>query len=214
MISPDLPERSPQTPNEWGILVILSFFFGLFLVVELAQAFTVQKLSVPFFLLSWVVLLPIHEAGHALVARGLGWRVERICIGAGRVRHQRTVFGVPVEFRTIPLTGFVMPRPVNLRAARLKLSLIFSAGPGIELLAVGLIALLLGPDRLLSPSASPLMIAVQSFCVAALVGAGLNLIPLPHATREGRAWSDGLGMIAAWGLTDEDLKRLRDSPGD
>ncbi len=27
MISPELPDRSPQTPNEWGILVILSFFF-------------------------------------------------------------------------------------------------------------------------------------------------------------------------------------------
>jgi hypothetical protein len=214
MISPELPDRSPQTPNEWGILVILSFFFGLFLVIELAREFTVQKLSVPFFLLSWVVLLFLHEGGHALMAWILGWRVDRICIGAGRVRHQRHVFGVPVEFRTLPLTGFVVPRPVDLRAARLKLSLIYSAGPGIELLAVGLLALLLGTDRLLSPSESPAMIAVQSFCVAALLGAGLNLIPLPHATREGRAWSDGLGMIAAWGLSDEDLERLRDNPGD
>jgi hypothetical protein len=212
MISPELPDRSPQTPNEWGILVILSFFFGLFLVIELAREFTVQKLSVPFFLLSWVVLLFLHEGGHALMAWILGWRVERICIGAGRVRHQRSFFGVPVEFRTIPLTGFVVPRPVDLRAARLKLSLIYSAGPGIELLAVGLLAILLGTDRLLSPSDAPAMIAVQSFCVAALLGAGLNLIPLPHATREGRAWSDGLGMIAAWGLRDEDLERLRDAP--
>ena len=212
MISPELPDRSPQTPNEWGILIILSFFFGLFLLCELAQAFTVQKLSVAFFLLSWVVLLLVHEGGHALMARSLGWRVERICIGAGRVRHQRSVLGILVEFRTLPFTGFVVPRPVNLRAARLKLSLIYSAGPGIELLAVGLLAILLGTDRLLSPSESPAMIAVQSFCVAALLGAGLNLIPLPHATREGRAWSDGLGMIAAWGIRDEDLERLRDAP--
>ncbi len=65
----------------------------LFLVIELAQEFTVQKLSVPFFLLSWVVLLLLHEGGHALMAWILGWRVERICIGAGRVRHQRRLRG-------------------------------------------------------------------------------------------------------------------------
>jgi hypothetical protein len=212
MISSEPPDRSPQTPNEWGILVILSFFFGLFLVIELAQEFTVQKLSVPFFLLSWVVLLLLHEGGHALMAWLLGWRVERICIGSGQVRHQRKLCGVPVEFRTIPLSGFVVPRPVDLRAARLKLSLIYAAGPGIELLAVVLLAGLLGTDRLLGPSGSPAMIAVQSFSVAALFGAGLNLIPLPHATADGKAWSDGLGMIAAWGLRDEDLQRLRDSP--
>ncbi len=47
-----VPDRAPQTPNEWGILVIISFFFALFLVLELAREFTVAKLSVPFFLIS------------------------------------------------------------------------------------------------------------------------------------------------------------------
>lgn len=210
---PDLPERSPQSPNEWGILIVLSFFFGLFLLIELASEFSVQKLSVPFFLFSWVILLVLHEGGHALMARLFGWRVERICLGTGKVRWERPLFGIPVEFRTIPLSGFVVPRPVDLRAARLKLSLIYAAGPGIELLAVALIAAIVGPDRLLQASREVPMIAIQSFSVAAIFGAGLNLIPLPHRTQQGMGWSDGLGMVASWWLRDEDLQRLRDSSG-
>ena len=66
------PDRAPQTPNEWGVLVLLSFFFALFIFLELAQDFSVAKLSVPFFLISWVILLILHEFGHALMAKMLG----------------------------------------------------------------------------------------------------------------------------------------------
>ena len=48
------PDRAPQTPNEWGLLAVFSFFFALFLLLELAQDFTPAKLSVPFFLLSYL----------------------------------------------------------------------------------------------------------------------------------------------------------------
>lgn len=214
MMIPDPPDRSPQTPNEWGLLVILSFFFGLMLVLELAREFRVEKLSVPAFLLSWVLLLVLHEFGHALMARALGWRVEGIAIGIGRVRWAGRCLGMPVEVRTLPLAGFALPRPVTLGFPRLKHFLIYAAGPGVELLAVALLALLIGPEQLLSPSAHPALIAAQSFCVAALFGAGFNLIPLSHASGGGQAWSDGLGMINCWRLRDEDYRRLRDKGED
>ncbi len=211
---PDPPDRPPQTPNEWGLLAVLSFFFGLFLVLELAREFRIEKLSVPFFLLAWVVLLVLHEFGHAIAARLLGWRVERISIGAGRIRWERRFLGMPVEFRTLPLSGFVLPRPVDLRAPRLKQCLIYAAGPGIELLAVAFVACVVGADRLLAASAHPGMIAAQSFCVAALLGAGFNLIPLSHRSGGGAAWSDGLGMILCWRISDEEYRRMRDRPGE
>lgn len=205
------PDRAPETPNEWGVLVILSFFFGLFLAVELAREFSIEKLSVPFFLISWVILLVIHEGGHALMARLVGWRVERIAIGSGRVRMERQIFGVPVEFRTLPLSGYVIPRPRDLRVPQLKQFLIFAAGPGIELLLVAIIALLVGPDSLLAASGHPGMIALQTFCVAALFGAGLNLIPFPHADGKGGvSWSDGLGMILCWRTRTEDYRQWMD----
>lgn len=206
----DAPDRSPQSPNEWGILVILSVFFGLFLVLDLAREFSIQKLSVPFFLLSWVVLLILHEFGHALVARALGWRVEKVSIGTGKVRREHRILGMPVEFRTIPLSGYAVPRPVDLHLPRLKHFLIYAAGPGVELVAVALIAALVGKDRLLTPTEVPAMIAMQTFCVAALFGAVFNLIPLSHATGNGLAWSDGLGLIRCWRIPDEDYRRMRD----
>jgi Zn-dependent protease len=207
---PETPDRAPNTPNEWGILVIVSFFFGLFLMVELAHEFSIEKLSVPFFLIAWVILLVIHEAGHALMAGLVGWRVERIAIGCGRVRTERRILGVPVEFRTLPLSGWVLPRPLDLRAPRLKQCLICAAGPGIELLLVALIVLFLGGDRLLAASADPAVIAAQSFCVAAVFGALFNLLPFPHRTEKGVSWSDGLGMILCWRTSDEAYRRWRD----
>ncbi|MCB1203440.1 MAG: M50 family metallopeptidase [Verrucomicrobiae bacterium] len=204
------PDRPPGTPNEWGVLVIISFFFALFLVVDLAREFSIQKLSVPFFLVSWVVLLVVHEFGHALVARALGWRVEKVSIGTGRVRAEYRLLGLPVEFRTLPLSGYVVPRPLDLRLPRVKHFLIYAAGPGVELLSVALWVVILGTDRLLAASAAPAILAIQSYCVAALFGSIFNLIPLSHTSGNGIAWSDGLGMIHCWGIPDEEYRRMRD----
>jgi hypothetical protein len=118
---------------------------------------------------------------------------------------------VPVEFRTLPLSGHVIPRPLDLRIPRLKHFLIFAAGPGIELLLVTLIALFMGSDHLLAPSGNADMIAVQTLCVAAVIGAGFNLIPFPHANGMGGvSWSDGLGMILCWRTSTETYRQWRD----
>ena len=201
------PDQKPKTGNEWGILVIISFFFSLMLGLELAENFTVKKLSVPFFLFSWVILLVIHEFGHALMARVLGWKVILVSIGTGQVRARKMILGMPVEFRTIPLSGFASPRATDLIAPRLKQCLIYAAGPGVEILCVLVLGFLLGFDKLLSPSYSVGIIAAQSFCVAALLGVVINLIPFPHQTENGVAWSDGLGMILCWKLPDEYFER-------
>lgn len=204
------PEKGPETPNEWGILVIVSFFFFLLLGLELFRDFSVYKLSVPFFLISWVVLLVVHEMGHALAARLLGWGVSLISIGAGRILTTKIVAGMPIEFRIIPLSGFVVPEVRDLIAPRLKQFVIFAAGPGIELLLVAVAAVIFGTDSLLQRTPHVGIIAVQSFCVAALTGAVMNLVPLPHSTSNGTGWSDGLGMVMSWSIPDEVFRqRLR-----
>lgn len=197
------PENGPKTPNEWGVLLIISFFFFLLLCLELFREFTVYKLSVPFFLISWIVLLVIHELGHALAARFLGWGVSLISIGTGRILAKLEMAGMPIELRTIPLSGFVVPKVRDLTAPRLKQFVIYSAGPGIELLLVALITWAAGPAMLLQKTPDAGVIALQSFCVAALAGALLNLIPLPHHSSKGTGWSDGLGMLLSWSIPDE-----------
>ncbi len=204
-----IPDRGPETPNEWGVMVIIALTFAVLIGLELAKDFTVAKLSVPFFLISWVILLVVHEFGHALAAKFLGWQVDLVCIGTGKVRFRRRIFGMPVEFRSIPISGFAQPRPADLISPQLKQCVIYAAGPGIELLLVAVIAALVGPNAMLHRSQEVWIVALQSFCVAAVFGAGFNLIPFPHQTRNGVAWSDGLGIIMSWKIpTSEFEKRL------
>ncbi len=138
-----------------------------------------------------------------MMARALGWRVDLVSLGFGQIRRKLHILGMAVEIRTIPLSGFVRPRPLDLISPRFKNFLIYAAGPGIEILIVLMIALLLGPSNLLQRSASIPLVATQSFCLAALFGAILNLIPLPHRNDDGsQSWSDGLGMVLCWTLSD------------
>ena len=109
-----------------------------------------------------------------------------------------------VEFRTIPLAGFMRPRSRDRICPRLKLCLIYAAGPGIEIALVILLGFAIEFDRLASRSESIPVIVAQGFSVAALLGAFLNLLPFPHRSDSGAvSWSDGLGMLMSWRLPDE-----------
>ncbi|NNE91970.1 MAG: M50 family metallopeptidase [Verrucomicrobiales bacterium] len=201
------PDRKPATKNEKALVWFLVLVFGGLMTVELVINYSPVKLGVPFFLLSWPVLLAIHEFGHAIMARLVGWHVELVAIGSGQPRFRRRIFGLQVEFRSIPLSGFALTRAGDLIQPRLKQFLIYAAGPGVELLLVLLISAQIGWEKMLTRTDSIPMIAVQSFCVAALLGAVVNLIPFPHRTEQGLAWSDGLGMLMSWRLPDEFFAR-------
>ena len=198
-LSETSPDRPPaNAPEKCTIALFTLLFAGLF-IAEIARDFKPVKLSLPFFLISWALLLVIHEFGHALMARAVGWRVDLISLGFGPIRRKLIILGMKVEIRTIPISGFVSPRPLDLKSPQLKNFLIYSAGPGVEIILVLIIALLLNPATLMQHSESIPLIAAQSFCVAAIFGAFFNLIPLSHHNDKGsRSWSDGLGMILCW----------------
>lgn len=128
------PQRGPETPGEKLLVRLLGMAIACFLLVELAQDFSPVKLSVLFFFLSWCPLLLLHELGHALMAAGLGWSVEQIVIGMGEPIQRFKLGSVAVEWRMLPIEGFVRCRPRDLRWPRLKHALVYFAGPGIELL--------------------------------------------------------------------------------
>ncbi len=194
------PSERTTSSQRIGVALFGLVIFGLF-TAEVMSNFEPSKLSVPFVIIAYVLLLAVHEAAHALVARALGWQVCRVVIGFGRPLFEFRVGEVPVEVRVFPAGGFVIPAPRSERGGRWKSALIYFAGPGSELLVVAATALLVGP-KLWQASIDPATIAAQSLVVAALVGVFFNLLPL--RTRDGI--TDGLGMIISWFLPESQFR--------
>jgi Peptidase family M50 len=212
MMDDPAPEPGPLTTENFLIsLVFFLIVVGLF-VAEICVNYHPVKLTALFIFLFWLPLIAVHEAGHALVAVLLGWRVHRLVIGMGRPLLRFSVGRTPVEIRLFPVQGFVLPAPTNLRAPRLKSALIYFAGPGAELLVLGLLTLIVGPAAMLSRTENLWLLAAQSLAVAVLLSAFFNLVPHYAHSQSGRVPNDGLGIIYSFLCSREDYARLLEDP--
>lgn len=189
-------DKQPASKAEKVFILVISLAFLLMMTMEIYTNFEPKKLGALLFVVFWVPLLFIHEFGHALMAKILGWRVKRVVLGMGKIMLTSRLFGAPVEIRSIPLEGFVQISPQSANLARFKHALIYFAGPGIELLAFFMIVYWLGGfDQLSTITNDYMRIALQSFAFAALAGAVLNLIPLGITTKDGSTPNDGMGIL-------------------
>lgn len=189
-------DQHPTTTGEKVFVLVTGFVFIFMITMEILINYEPKKLSALLFIIFWMPLLVIHEFGHALMAKVLGWKVQRVVLGVGKVLMQGRWFNAPVEFRTIPLEGFVEIAPQSLHNARLKHALIYFAGPGIELLLFVLIGIAFGGfESLFTITNDYSRIALQSFAFVAFVGAVLNLVPQAIVTKDGTTPNDGLGIF-------------------
>jgi hypothetical protein len=206
----DLPERKqapPERPPDPRVferrfmVVFVLLLFGL-LVTEVVRDYSPMKLSVLFFLGAWFPRVVIHEGGHALAARLCGWRVDGIMIGRGTPLARFRVAGLPVVIGRMPLGGFVRLAPTHLRQVRLRSAFVYFMGPGAELVALALIAALVGPHRLVTATTDLHVVALQAVAAALALGIFTNLLPhrirlrddLDHAGPP----SDGLGILLSF----------------
>ena len=200
-------DKEPASKGEKIFVIVISIIFLFMMTMEILSNYEPKKLGALLFVVFWIPLLFIHEFGHAIMAKILGWDVQRIVIGFGRVLFNTYLLNAPMEIRSIPLEGFVQIAPKTLRLARLKHALIYFAGPGIELLAFFIIMLMLGGlEQLFTISNDYTRIALQSFAFAALAGAVINLIPLGIITKDGSTPNDGMGILLCLFSTEMDYE--------
>ena len=129
--------RRPLTTGERTGIVAGCLVFGAFMLAALLEDFQPEKYSVVFFVIFWAPMLALHEFGHALMARALGWRVREIVIGFGPELWRTRIGETDLVLKLAPLEGYVLPAPTSRRRARLKTALIYAAGPGAEFLLLG-----------------------------------------------------------------------------
>lgn len=189
----DPAPRLPVSPGERLFVVALALGLGALLVADLAQGFSPNKLSVLFVMGFWAPLLVLHELGHALAARLVGWRVTEVVIGFGRELKRFRVGNTRVRLRAVPVEGYVISAPGSTEGARAKQAWIYFAGPLTELLVLAALAPVL--DLELPRSGDGVgRVALQSLGVAAALGALCTLFPYRSQGNP----SDGLGMLTSW----------------
>ena len=189
-------------------IAIIAIVSVAFLIAIVAVDYEPKKLTPVFLMLFWMPLVALHELGHAITAKLLGWRVCEVVVGYGRKLGTVRLFGIETQFRMIPLEGFVIPAPRDLRGVKWKSALIYLAGPGIEILFVLACLAVLGPDRLFSITENLGVLAVQAACVAAGYGVVSNLIPRTIKSSSGSAANDGMGIASfLTPLADYDQRR-------
>jgi hypothetical protein len=205
-------ESEPLSAQDrWMSLVFFLIVVGLF-VAEICVDYHPVKLTALFILLFWIPLLAVHEAGHAVAAVLLGWRVHRVVIGMGRPLIRFAVGRTPVEIRLFPVEGFVLPSPTNLTAPHLKSALIYFAGPGAELLVLAGLAAALGPTTLLSRTENMWLLVAQSLAVTILASAFFNLVPHYVLDARRQVANDGLGIIRSFLYSRADYARMIADP--
>jgi hypothetical protein len=206
------PERLPVGGEKWFLTIFAAIFIGL-MGAEILSDFEIRRLSAVFILVFWIPLLVVHEFGHAIAAKLCGWAVDRIVIGYGPTLHTFHWGGTLIHLKAIPLSGYVLPRPTNLKIPRLKSTIIYAAGPAVEaFLALGLL-FLVGPETMFHVSDSLTIVMAQSFCVSAAMGLIFTLVPHVTTTGGGKSWSDGMGILMSWRLPDEYFSaRINASP--
>ncbi len=189
-------DKQPASKAEKIFILVISALFLFMMIMEIYTNFEPKKLGALLFVVFWIPLLFIHEFGHALMAKLLGWQVKKVVLGIGKIMMTSSLFNAPVEIRSIPLEGFVQIAPRNTKLARFKHALIYFAGPGIELFVFFAIVFWLGGfDQFFMVTNEYTRIALQSFAFAALAGAVLNLIPMGITTKDGSTPNDGMGIL-------------------
>ncbi|GEM_PF-4519184 len=142
-------------------------------------------------LLAWpfiVATVVPHELGHALAALALRFQVASIGFGTGRAIRTWFVRGTAITLGQIPLGGATQIGTVHLQGLRLRLILVYLAGPAANVLCI-LVGVLLGANAATPRSFD----AFRPGAVWTMINLTVIVLNLwPHKVDHRRLDSDGL----------------------
>ena len=72
------------------------------------------------FLIMFVVVIPVHELGHAVAGALVGHEIKSIVVGTGPRLLAFTVAGVAIQINALPVFGLTMGLPRGTRWVRLR----------------------------------------------------------------------------------------------
>jgi len=174
--------------SHWGFLLLMFFLFHVFGILA----------TVP------------HELGHALAARVFGMEVFQVAVGIGKKLFDCRMFGVLVEFRTIPYGGMTFALSADRERFRLRQSIYALAGPVANLLVALIVLAVVGWDRIADfrphEKVSPWTLLFASNVLVFIT----NLWPDVSVSSTGGAMlSDGAHLLRAFRMKQEDREDLR-----
>jgi len=188
-------ESEPSTRGEkityYVFLVLMFTGFTLDILTD----FEPKKLAAVVFIMAWIPLTFLHEFGHAIVSKLVGWQVKEFVVGYGKIIKEFQHKETKVQFRMIPIGGYILPHWENGNWSRFKSAFVYFAGPGIELLVFFVIYGIIGFHKFWNPSLDYLDLVLQGIALSALTGAVINLIPCSAITGKGESPNDGLGIL-------------------
>lgn len=188
-------DADPATPGEKAMYFAVLGLVTAGFAADVMTEYHPMKLSALFFFLAWAPLTVIHELGHAVVAKAVGWEVREFVIGYGKVLKEFDLHGTKVQFRMFPFSGYVLPHHEEGCWSRARGAMVYFAGSGVELFVFVLVYLFLGVGRFTEPSEDHMRIMMQGIGLGAATGAVLNLLPHSAMTDKGVVPNDGLGIL-------------------
>jgi tetratricopeptide (TPR) repeat protein len=140
------------------------------------------------FLVVFLVVIPIHELGHALAGALVGLRIRSVIVGVGAPLLSFNVAGVAVRINLLPFGGLTLGTPQGSAWLRLRLWVFALGGPAANVVLCYVLHRLYGQAGAATEQHRLASVA-SSASWAVLV---LNLIPFK--TAEGAA-SDGYSLF-------------------
>jgi tetratricopeptide (TPR) repeat protein len=147
------------------------------------------------FLIGFIVVIPIHELGHALAGALVGYQVRAVMVGVGPSLLAFTVAGVSVQIKVLPLGGVTLGLPRRESWLRLRQWIFSAGGLTANLLLYFALERAYGRGGGLHDGTHPFAAVTAAVNWAVLL---LNLIPF----RSNEGWaSDGYSLLTIpfWG---------------